>query len=87
VKRIKIFKSNNPAKGGGLKYHAAWCGKKFPKLALGFHTRDLSFFFYYDLIQSIFFHQINPDSFPEGRGKILADKVGSDGQFAMAAVD
>jgi hypothetical protein len=30
VKRIKICKSNNPAKGGGL---------NTPQLALGFHTR------------------------------------------------
>jgi hypothetical protein len=32
VKRIKICKSNNPAKGGGL---------NAPQLALGFHTRDI----------------------------------------------
>jgi hypothetical protein len=31
VKRIKISKSNNPAKGGGL---------NTPQFALGFHTRD-----------------------------------------------
>jgi hypothetical protein len=31
VKRIKICKSNNPAKSGGL---------NTPQIALGFHTRD-----------------------------------------------
>jgi hypothetical protein len=87
VKRIKICKSNNPAKGGGLKYPAAWCGKKFPKHTLGFHSRDLSSFFYHDLIHAVFFHQINPDSFPEGGGQVLSDKVGPDGQFAMTAVN
>jgi hypothetical protein len=32
VKRIKICKSNNPAKGGGL---------NATQIDLGFHTRDL----------------------------------------------
>ena len=40
AKRIEIRKSNNPAKGGGLNTPAACCENKFPKLALGFHTRD-----------------------------------------------
>jgi hypothetical protein len=35
VKRIKICKSNNPAKGGGLNAPAVCHGKKFPKACFG----------------------------------------------------